>query len=238
MSTLDLNLLPLVRQNGQDQADLPGLYAVTPPQRTARGRSKDKLILYLQVTGGAPLPQEQYNQLLVRLAQMYFKSSGTVTAALRATAEALNQVLLERNLRSSNSGRQGIGLLTQVVVRDEVVYLAMSSPGHAFLLRPQSTQHFYDPQGAGRGLGLSRTATVRYFQVSLQPNDFLLLAHQPADAWLSENGPAAPGQGMEGMRRRLLQQVGEDLNAVLIQAQSGTGRMRLLRLKPDRKSVV
>ena len=43
MSTaLDLNLLPIQRRKGQDQSDFPGLYAATPPRRTARGRDQDK----------------------------------------------------------------------------------------------------------------------------------------------------------------------------------------------------
>jgi hypothetical protein len=47
MNPLDINLLPLVRRAGQEQSSLPGLYAVNPPRRAARGRSDDQLILYL-----------------------------------------------------------------------------------------------------------------------------------------------------------------------------------------------
>jgi len=228
----DLNLLPLHRLAGQDQPELPGLFAVTPPRHPARGRDADHLVLYLTVTGDLSLTPEQRTKLLERLAQTYYKSSGTVTAAMKGVAEALNAALLERNLQGSNSGRQGVGWLTQVVLRGEVIYLAHSGPAHAFLARPQENQHWYDPQGAGRGLGLARIATVRFYQTSLQQNDFLLLAHQPAEVWGAEGLTIAPNQGLESLRRKLLSQAGPNLNAVLLQVQAGTGKLRILRLKP------
>jgi len=230
--TFDLNLLPLHRLAGQDQPELPGLYAVTPPRRTARGRDGDRLILYLTVTGNLSLAPEQRSKLLERLAQAFYKSAGTVTAAMKGVAETLNAALLERNLQNSNSGRQGIGMLTQIVLRAETVYLAHSGPVHTFLARPQDCQHWFDPQGSGRGLGLARIATVRFYQTSLQPNDFLLAAHQPAEVWASEGVTISPNQGLESLRRRLLSQAGANLNAVLIQVQPGTGKLRFLRLKP------
>lgn len=228
----DLNLLPLHRIAGQDQPELPGLYAVTPPRRPARGRDADHLVLYLTVIGELSLLPEQQNKLFERLAQTYYKSSGTVTAAMKGVAEALNAALLERNLQSSKSGRQGIGLLTQVVLRGETIYLAHSGPVHTFLARPQEIQHWYDPQGAGRGLGLARMATVRFYQFSLQQNDFVLLSHQPAEVWGEQGLTIAPNQGLESLRRKLLSQAGSDLNAVLVQVQAGTGKLRILRLKP------
>jgi len=230
--SFDLNLLPLHRLAGQDQTELPGLYAVTPPRRPARGRDADHLVLYLTVTGELGLSPDQQTKLLERLAQTYYKSAGTVTAALKGVADTLNATLLERNLQSSSSGRQGVGLLTQVVLRGETIYLAHSGPVHAFLARPQENQHWHDPQGAGRGLGLARTTTVRFYQASLQPNDFLLLAHEPAEVWAAEGMTITPNQGLESLRRRLLSQAGPSLNAVLVQVQAGTGKLRLLRLKP------
>src|SRR5512145_2153828 len=119
MSALDLNLLPLVRRAGQDQSSLPGLYAVNPPRRAARGRTDDQLILYLTLTGGAPWSSEQQTQLLSRTAQVYYETTGAVTTAARSAIEFLNQFLLDRNLRAEGGKRQGAGWFTLVVVRAE-----------------------------------------------------------------------------------------------------------------------
>jgi len=49
VATFDLNILPIHRNNGLESADLPGLLAMTPPRKTARGREKDNLIIYLML---------------------------------------------------------------------------------------------------------------------------------------------------------------------------------------------
>jgi hypothetical protein len=230
-NSLDLNILPIVRIKGQDQPKIPGLIAVTPPRRTARGRSSDNLILYLALTGNAPLAPEQYRSVLTRLTQTYFKTSGSITSAMRVIAESLNKYLLERNLRSSSAGRQGIGLLAQAVLRDGIIYLAHSGPVHTFVITPKEFQHLVDPQGAGRGLGLSRTTTIRYYQAKIDTGDFLIFTDQPPSGWNVHSLGTTPGSGLEYTRRRLLDRAPADLNAVLIQAQTGTGKLRMLRRK-------
>ena len=49
--------------------------------------------------GNAVLTQELQDQLLKRLAETYYKTPGSVTAAMRNVIESLNQYLLDRNLR-------------------------------------------------------------------------------------------------------------------------------------------
>jgi len=231
MSSLDLNLLPFVRQNGQDSSSLPGLYMVTPPRQTARGRSSDQVILFFNMLGNAPLTDQQQEQLLGRLAHTYYKTPGSITAALKTTMDAMNQFLLDRNLRSSSSGKQCIGLMTLLVLRETSIILAQSGPVHTFLVTQEESQEFFDPQGAGRGLGLTRAVSVRYYQAELHPNDMLLLTPQPAPAWNISALRNAPGQGLETLRRRLLSQAGPEITAVIIQVQAGTGKLRLLRTK-------
>lgn len=231
MSSLDLNLLPFVRQNGQDSSSLPGLYMVTPPRQTARGRSSDQVILFFNMIGNAPLTDQQQEQLLGRLAQTYYKTAGSITAALKTTMDAMNQFLLDRNLRSSSSGKQCIGLMTLLVLRETSIILAQSGAVHTFLVTQEESQEFFDPQGAGRGLGLTRAVSVRYYQAELHPNDLLLLTPQPAPAWNITALRNAPGQGLETLRRRLLSQAGPEITAVIIQVQAGTGKLRLLRTK-------
>jgi len=51
VTTLDLSLLPLYRLKNQQLAVLPGLLAMTPPRKPARGREADRLIVYLVLTG-------------------------------------------------------------------------------------------------------------------------------------------------------------------------------------------
>ena len=235
--SIDLNLFPLSRQISQDQPGIPGLYMVTPPRKTARGREQDRLILYFTLTGNAPLTREQQEQLLGRLAQTYYKAPGSITSAQRKLADTLNQYLLDRNLRSSSSGRQGIGLFQVVVLRDDLLTIGHCGPTHAFLIKPEEVQHLYDPQTAGRGLGLTRSVSMRFFQLNLQNNDLIILSPQPPAAWTPAALQNAHKQGIESLRRKLISQAGNDLNAALIQALRGSGKVRMMRLKPPSPMV-
>ncbi len=229
---MDLNLLPLARQSVTDQSTLPGLHVATKPRRTARGRHQDQLILHFAMEGNAPLPLEQQKQILDRLAQTYYKTPGSVTAALREVAETLNQYLLDRNLRGASSGQQGVGLLSMFVLREERFYLAQCGSTHAFFITASETQHYYDPEATRRGLGLGRTTPIHYAQAMLKPNDILLLTPQPPLSWTSTTLSGLHSKSLENISRYLTHLAGLDVNALLIQAQPGSGQIRLLAPKP------
>ncbi len=234
---LDLHLLSLVRTAGQDQAEPSGLHVAAPPRRTARSRKADQLILHLNLTGNAPLAPAHQDQLLARLAQVYYQSSGSVTAALRSLAEALNKYLLERNLKNASSGRQAIGLLSLVVFKENQLYLAQSGPVHAYLIAAGKAQHIHDPQISGRGLGLSRNTPIRFFHASLESNDTLLVAAESDPTWSQVTLAGLHGQGPESQRRKLLSRAGLDLNAYLMQARPGKGLVTRLSAQPARPSA-
>jgi hypothetical protein len=226
-ASLDLNLLPAARYAGRDYPELLSLYAAEPPRRTARGRESDRLILYLAVAGNAPLPPGKQDQVLSDLSKLFFETPGSVTAALRKVSEELNKLLLERNLHLTSSSRQGIGLLTQAVLRGSQLYLAVSGPVNIFLVAADQVQHFYDPEMADRGLGQGRSTPINFFQAVLQPNDTLIMAVQPAPGWSIDTLKGLHGQGPESLRRRLFSPDIPDLNAVLVQARPGKGAFYL-----------
>ena len=235
-SSIDLNLLLLARQGANLASELPDLYAVTPPRRTARGRESDSLIIYMSMTGNSPITPEAQTQLLEQLAHKFYKTTGSLTAALRTIVDALNLYLLDRNLRSTSMGRQGIGQLLLVALRADTIYLAQCGTVHAFVITPQETQHLYDPQSSGRGLGFSRNTPIRFLQTKLAAGDFLVLATNASPNW-SEVTLKNP-QGVEVLRNQLLDTAPQDFNAVIIQAQAGTGKLRMLRRKSEAPEAV
>jgi uncharacterized membrane protein len=230
-SSIDLNLLLLAQQAGNPISELPDLYAVTPPRHTARGRDADSLIIYLSMTGNSPLSVGAHTQLLEQLAHKFYKTTGSLTAAMRTIVESLNLYLLDRNLHSTSMGRQGIGQLLLVALRGNILYMAQCGVVHAFVVTPNETLHLHDQQSSGRGLGFSRTAPIRFLQVKLAPGDFMVLSTKTSPNW-SEITLRNP-QGVETLRNQLLENAGQDFNAVIIQAQEGTGKLRLLRRKAE-----
>ncbi len=229
---MDLHFLPLVRHAGQDQAELPGLYIAAVPRRTARGRQLDRLILNFSMEGNAVLTEELRDQLLKRLAETYYKTPGSVTAAMRNVIESLNQYLLERNLRAASSGQQGLGLLTALALRGDNIILAQCGPVHAYLLAADGVRHIFDPQPSRRGLGLGRTAPLYFAQASLSADDVLLISHAPPPSWDDSLLSGLHGQGLESVRRRLLPAALDELTALLVQARPGPGKTFLLRPRP------
>jgi hypothetical protein len=227
-ASFDLNLLPIARYAGRDYPEMLGLYFSEPPRRAARGRNLDRMVLYLVFEGNAPLPAVQRDQMLSDLARLYYRSAGSITAALRSTAEELNRLLLERN-RQLGANRQCVGLLVQVVLREEQVFVAQSGSTHVYLVSASGVSHEHDPELSGRGLGLSRTASVSFTQSTLKTNDALLLTALPSPNWSTDVLTGIHSQGPESLRRRLYHQTQADINAVALQVKQGKGKFYLLR---------
>lgn len=227
--SLDLLILPLVRSGGQEQPGVQGLHVASPPRKLARFRGRDRIALHLSIDGNAPLSPKQINQILASLAKTYYSTSGTVTTALRRTAESLNQYLLDRNLQDSSTGRQSVGYLTQIVLRETRLSIAQSGLSHIYILSASGASHVHDLHLAGNGLGLNRTTSIRYSQLDLQPNDAIIVTLQPPTSWTLGKMGELGGQGPESLRRKLLSSAGPELDAFLLHAQPGPGELRLLR---------
>jgi len=234
----DLNLLPVSRIAGRDHPELLGLHASSAPRRPARGRSQDRLILYLVIKGNAPLPPNKLDQILNDLSGHYFKTPGTVTSAMRRLAEELNKVLLERNQRLITSSRQGIGLFTQVVVRGQQVYLSQTGSNHAFLITSNDVKQYFDPENAGQGLGQDRITRFSLFLLTLEMNDTLILSALMPPDWNKEVFSSIRRQGPESLRRRLVGQPLVDLNAIFVQVKPGKGSFftHWLQIQPEPKT--
>ena len=230
MATFDLNILPIHRINGQESADLPGLLAVTPPRRTARGREKDNLIVYLMLSGNATFSPSEIAQLNNTAVNLFYQSAGSLTSAMRKTAENINTALLERNLSTTGRGLYALGLLVLAAVRENQCTLLLSGPTHAVWVSEGQSRHIHDAALSGKGLGSSQSFQTYLSQVELHPTDLLVLCGKFPKDWeadlLSERPPASLDAGY----RKLTFTKG-DLNAALIQVQSGQGTITILR--PD-----
>ncbi len=207
----DINLIPLIYSEGQEPADHPGFYAAAAPRRAARGRAGDLLIMLVSIQNDMEFAPSELQKLLEQLGQTYYQIPGTVTTALRSVVEVLSQALLDRNLHSPSSGRQGLALLNLAAIHGNQLYLAHSGPTHSFVVSPRSVEHFTDPQLAGRGLGLSRTVSIRYYQASLETGSSLVFCPEPPPAWNTSLLSSSAGLPAEILRRRLVGQARPNL---------------------------
>jgi hypothetical protein len=92
------------------------------------------------------------------------------------------------------------------------------------------SRHVYEPALSGKGLGSSQSASVYLSQVDLHPQDLLVLCATFPRDWAADLLNERPLASLDASYRKLVFAKG-DLNAVLVQAQSGHGLITLLR--PD-----
>ncbi len=229
----DVTLLPVMRRDGKETADAFSFYLAEAPRRAARGRSGDRLILYLCLKGNAPIPLERQKQMLAHLASVFFKTPGSVTAALRTVATTLNQHLLERNQQMARSGQQILGLLAQVVLRGEHLYLAYSGPITTFWSSPEESRMVEDVEMLGRGLGLGRHAPISFLHYELKAGGAVLLAAEASPTWSASTLTGIHQWNAEALRRKLFGTHAPNLSALLVVARQGEGKYFLMRPKID-----
>lgn len=228
---LDLTLSPLYRIHGQEPASFPGLAIAAPPRKPARGREQDRLALQLLLTGNASFSISEYADLSRLAAERFHQTSGPLTSAMRAAADAINTALLERNMSTSGRGQYAIGWLALMALRDIQCTLMLCGPMHVYFIGDQN-RHIFEPALSGRGLGVSKTPTRYFTQTELKPGDRILMAGRVPSAWASTLAEAAPAS-LEVTRRRLLGLTAEDLHAVLMQVTGGTGHIKMLHGSPE-----
>lgn len=228
----DLTLFPLSIEAGQVHKDLPGFYIAPAPRKAQRLRAGDTFIAWLTQTGNAQLPAHTLQELLARLADGYFNAPGSVTAGLRATLERLNDFLLARNLRGSAQGAQLAMTATLGALHGETLYLGQAGGTHTLSVAPNgAVQRFHDSSQLGRGLGLARTTSIRYFTAVVEPGALLVFTAEPPAFWSDERLSAALQAG-ESTLPGLLGGDALNLAAGAVRVAAGKGMLRTVSAAP------
>lgn len=225
----DLNILPIHLSQGRNLPGGVSIQAFSPPRRAARGRSEDILIFSIVFTPEDEIPPDVRQNWINHLGQTFFKNSGSVTSALRSLIETLNLTILERNIRTAQDGVAVTASVTLAAIHRQNLYLTQSGPTHAFVLNHQGIEHHTDASGTDRGLGVSRTPTIRYYQDDLGTGAYFFTTDTPPASWeepllFSDHFPS-----MDQLRRRLLNQAPQNFSAGLVQMLPGEGRINLIR---------
>src|SRR5262245_44882092 len=154
---------------------MPGLLALTPPRKTARGRERDNFIAYLMLTGNTTISTAEFSQFTNEAAGMFYQSAGPLTSAMRKATDQINAKLVERNIATTGRGQYALGLLALAVVRENQCTLLLSGPVHAVWVSDGQSRHIYDAALSGKGLGSSQSIQTYLSQLELRANDLLVL---------------------------------------------------------------
>lgn len=224
---IDINLSPLYRINGQEETAMPGVLSLMPPKNAARGREADRLIVYLLLAGNSSFTTTEYKKLAEDTANVFYQTPRATTSAIKAAAEYVNKILLERNMASTTRGQYALGYLLLASIRDTQCIFSISGPLHAFVINQNETRYVFEPSVAGKGLGSSQNAHIHFSQADLNVGDLLLLCGKVPNAWSAPLKDAKPAS-LDAFRRRLTTITTDDLNAVLIQATIGNGDFNIV----------
>ena len=225
----DLNILPIHLRQGRNTPDSKGIQAFSPPRRPARGREEDVLILSLHFSNEDEISDDLIQTWTEHLSHTFYKTGGTVTAALRSLIETLNLTLMERNIKTAAEGVSVIAAVNMAVIHRRSLYIAQSGQTHAYVLNHQGLEHHTDVSQTDRGLGVSRTPTIRYYQDEIGTGAYFFTTTTPAENWqdtllFSENYPS-----LDQLRRRLLNQAPSEFDLGLVQLLTGEGKINLIR---------
>ncbi len=223
----DLNLYPIKTEQGRVEPRTAGFTAVSPPRRAARSRSDDLLLISLFLEGDETLSPDIQRSWLNGLAQTFFKTGGTVTAALRAYIEALNLTLMEQNLKLAKDGGGIRGTLILAAIHSKTLLIAQTGYIHAYVLTQNGLQHFSDTSGSDRGLGFSRSPSIRYYQADLGSGGYFFQTDTPLNTWTEDLLLGGAFPDLEQLRRRLLNQAPATFRLDLTQINQGEGKIHI-----------
>lgn len=234
---MDLHLFYINRVAGKEFPEIPGVLIMPPPRRTARGRGEDILVLMLSLSGNDDITPAAQQEMLQTTAGVYYSTSGSSTAALRSAIDHLNTLLLNRNLKNSRNGVQATGKVNALVLRSNILFAAHAGATHTLYLQNEQVQDWADLESSDRGLGLSKTVNLRFYQSEVVPGDLAVLCTMPPASWTPGALMGSPALSVDGLRRRLTTNAGADLQAVVIRLTEGRGQVFRRRLTDGTAAV-
>lgn len=227
----NLNIHPIIIQEGKLGRSLPGLFALIPPRKCARGRESDQLAGLIQLTGQTSITPESLQDWLLSKATLFYKTPGTVTSAMRFVAESINSELLDRNVKKAGDGSQVNGSLCLVVIRRSTVYTLIIGQARIFVLSGQEVFEYEDHENHPRGLGMVENIVCRFSQTEINENDAILLAPQTNRAWSVEALSGGVFLSIDALARRLFNQAPPNLTGALIKLVAGNGQVSFQPLR-------
>ncbi|HUS94299.1 MAG TPA: hypothetical protein VMZ24_03885 [Patescibacteria group bacterium] len=168
-------LLYIVDGQYRDSASVPGLMAQSAPSGSTRGRDHDHLFIHLSAIGDLENIEVFYQDLLDNLSATFYRTPGSLTAALRKSILDTNQLLLQHNL--SGLGAAIEGAITCAVQHGHELFIAQAGEafalvGHNFGIERLSPT----PQQQATPLGRTAGVDIRLSHSRIVDGDMILLA--------------------------------------------------------------
>ncbi len=251
----DLFLYLINLEDGHELPNLPGHLVSNAPRRVSRNRAGDILSALLTPAARGLIPEEDIQELLLRLAGEYFASVGSVTNGIRTAVDIINDLLFNSAWLSESGAGQSAGTLNLAVLHANSLFIAHVGATHSILFSRERVVDMYDPPAHGAdtlqpeisgitresvsGLGAARTSQPRFYQQEINSGDLLIQCARPPSFWSENELKGSANLAVDGLRRRLMLHPPLELNAALMQFSNGKGEIhRLEPRKPERQTQI
>jgi len=211
---------------------IPGFHAAASAKRCARGREDDSVMLLITPKSDALITPETLQSWLERVTSIFYKTSGSVTAAMRAVVNALNSSLIEVNLKLTEEAEPHTAAFSLAVIHHDTLFVAQSGLSQVLLLQDGSSRLFFDPDLDPRGMGLTQIPQLRFFQEALGERAFILFSEEFPAAW-QEGALASLGTDVRAIQERIMVEENPPAPLCLVEAKPGVGVLRQLELTPQ-----
>lgn len=218
---------------GVESTTLPGVFAYLPPKRSARGREKDKIFGFLKISNPQSVSPELLQQWIDAAVTIFYRTPGTVTAAMRMVTDTLNNRIMDRNLHGDDSGKPQItASLNLAVEHHDFLYYTTLGSARTFLIQPSEVITTLDNDATGKGLGTSKLFIPRFQQAELAAGDLLIFGTNPPASWNAATLAGSTLLSTDALRRRLFNQIGSELQAVVFKLAEGNGKIEQRSFRP------
>ena len=159
----------------QPDEELTFLSCFNSPRQRARGREEDQLLVFI----GLNQPFENAQSLKAELeiqAKEFYKTSGSVTKAMRVFGDGINRWFLQQNNQFDDSTNWRTAILSLGVVHLDTLFIAQLGASQANLFSDGEVETFFDEAIEARGLGLTTVVKPRYFQSALKDDQILIFS--------------------------------------------------------------
>ena len=198
----NISLLHVAGGEGRNSPP-PGTLALSSPRKAARGRSHDFLFVSLKLLGTAG--EGRASRLAQIAAQAFFATPGSVTAALRQATLAVNQELVEADLKAG---------LVVGALRSQDLYFSGCGAGATILVRSGIVSRM---NGSERPLGSSLAPMVQFQHLEVQPSDLIILTAADDVPWSDLALTGLTGLALDQASDSLVDGTDRDITGLVIQ---------------------
>ncbi len=161
--------LKIFQPDGQQTS----LMVFESPKQRVRGRETDLLLVFLSLKNSSE-PIDALKNELEELANAFFRTSGSVTKAIREFVDGLNRSFMQKNHRFDQPESWQTASLSLGVIHQDTLFLAQIGASQALVFSDEKLKSFFDETLDQRGLGVATVTNPRYYQLSLKGDETVI----------------------------------------------------------------